>query len=257
MIACTCNGRLGNHLYQIATTINVAKAVGTDFVVPTYAYAGHRGNIPMELEGFSYNFKKEDVNLPNKYNEQVYGTYSPIPIVDNQELHGFFQNYKYFNNIRSELIDTYFRFTDEVVSKAFRYVIPPDSVGVCIRRGDYLMLQNNHCVLSHEYYHTAWEHIPEVEQIFIFSDDFSCKDMFEGQAVFVDEDKFVQLYLMTKMKHLVLANSTFSWWGAYMNDNKGTVVVPDPWFGPSKQDHDVSGLYLPEWIIHKHKVEQV
>ena len=71
MIACRCNGRLGNHLYEIATTISVAKAVGTDFVVPTTAYAGHRGTIPMELEGFSYPFRKEDVSLPNKYNEQT------------------------------------------------------------------------------------------------------------------------------------------------------------------------------------------
>ena len=117
------------------------------------------------------------------------------------------------------------------------------------------MLQHNHCVLSLEYYRTAWEHFPEIDQIFVFSDDFPwCKKMFMGSAVYVEEDKFTQLYMMTQMKHLVLSNSTFAWWGAYLNDNGGTIVIPDPWFGFNNKDQDTSSLYLPNWIRHKHEI---
>ena len=117
------------------------------------------------------------------------------------------------------------------------------------------MLQQNHCVLSLEYYKTALNHIQDIDQIFIFTDDFPwCKNTFEGSAIYVDEDKFTQLYMMTKMKHLILANSTFSWWGAYLNNNEGKIIIPDPWFGPNYKNMDVDGLYYPKWIKHKHEI---
>jgi hypothetical protein len=60
--------------------------------------------------------------------------------------------------------------------------------------------------------------------------------------------------MMTQMKHLIISNSTFAWWGAYLNDNKGVIVIPDPWFGPSSQHHDTNGLYCSDWIRHKHEI---
>ncbi len=57
---------------------------------------------------------------------------------------------------------------------------------------------------------------------------------------------------MSKLKHLILSNSTFAWWGAYLNQNNGIILAPDPWFGPNNADKNTSGLYYPTWSVLKH-----
>ena len=256
MITCKFIGALGNHLYQTAATIKVAEELNTDFVIPTHSHAGHYGEIKPDFSGFSYDFKIQDVDLPNKFFQPDFG-YTPIsPIQDNLELNGFYQSHQYFDVIRDKLIKKYYAFKDEIVEKSKKYNIGPNSLGISVRRGDYLILQYNHCVLSLKYYETSFQYFPEVDQIFVFSDDLPwCKDKFMGSAIYVEENKFVQLYMMTQMKHLILSNSTFAWWGGYMNQNNGVIVIPDPWFGPNNKDHDTRGLYLPNWQKHKHEIE--
>ncbi len=241
MITCTCNGRLGNHLFQIANLINVSKILNTNFIVPSYAADGHRGMSPVDLSGFSYNFSRTSTETPT------------------QILHGFCQSYQSFENIKDELTDKYFSFNEDVLNKASKYQIPSESLGISIRRGDYLMLQQqfNCIVLSLDYYQSAIsKYFPEVERIYIFTDDFPwCQNVFGQDCIYVDEDKFVQLYLMTRMKHLILSNSTFAWWGAYLNQNNGTIVIPDPWSSPKIKSVDTSGLYYPTWKRQTHEIK--
>jgi len=61
-----------------------------------------------------------------------------------------------------------------------------------------------------------------------------------------------QLFLMSKMKNLILSNSTFAWWGAYLNQNNSTIIIPDPWFGPAYTDKNTEGLYYKTWIKETH-----
>lgn len=254
MITCKFMGRLGNHMYQAATAINLAKELNTDFVIPTYAYAGHRGDIPTDFSGFAYDYVQKDISLKNVFNQPDM-TLVPIPKLDDTELHGFFQFYQYFDKIRNDLIHKYFAFNNRVLRESAKFNVNGTTLGVSVRRGDYIMLQHNHCVLSTEYYQEALSQFPEVDQLYVFSDDFDwCKKIFGDDAIYVDEDKFVQLHLMTKMTHMILSNSTFAWWGAYLNDNKGKVIVPDPWFGPNYASYDTSGLFYPAWTIQKHKI---
>lgn len=119
------------------------------------------------------------------------------------------------------------------------------------------MLQQpfNCVVLSLDYYQSALSYFPDVEQIYIFTDDFPwCREVFGNECTYVDDDKFVQLYLMTQMKNLILSNSTFAWWGAYLNENNGKIIIPDPWSSP-KSGADNSGMYYPGWISHKHEIK--
>ena len=57
---------------------------------------------------------------------------------------------------------------------------------------------------------------------------------------------------MSKMKNLILSNSTFAWWGAYLNQNNGIIVAPDPWFGPDNANINTKDLYCPNWIKQQH-----
>lgn len=260
MITCRFIGKLGNHMYQTAATIQVAELLNTDFVLPTKSHAGHYGDIAPDFSGFAYPFKFEDVNLPNSVDQKVFH-YVPIDIQDNTTYHGFYQCHEYFDDIRDKLINKYFKFSDEVIEKASKYEIPPNALAFSVRRGDYLTLQHNHCVLSLDYYQKSvlnFLDIESIDQYFVFSDDIKwCKTVFGDDCTYVEGNPFVQLYLMTQMKHIVLSNSTFAWWGAYLNSKGGKIIVPDPWFGPANHHLDTKGLYCPNWIRQKHTIVTV
>lgn len=259
MISCEFHGRLGNNMFQIAAAASVAKKLGVDFSVPTYTLAGHRGALPSDLQGFDYPYhyhQDYNVNEHEKIGEKD-NQYTELPLKDNIKLCGFFQSYKYFDDIREDLINSYFAPAGWILEFSKKYNVSDRSVGVCVRRGDYLMLQDNHCVLNEDYYQETCNNLIAhslVDNVFVFSDDMDwCKNVFSNiGATFVEADKFVQLYLMTQMKHLILANSTFSWWGAYLNNKGGNIYVPDPWYGPNNQHLDTSGLFYPKWIVQKH-----
>ena len=52
-----------------------------------------------------------------------------------------------------------------------------------------------------------------------------------------------------------MSNSTFAWWGAYLNQNNGIIVAPNPWFGPAYADKDTKDLYYPSWVVENHNIE--
>lgn len=246
-------------MYQTAATIQVAEQLNTDFVLPTKSHAGHYGDISPDFGGFDYNFKFQDVSLPNKFSQPTFG-YTPVELKNDMEMHGFFQAHQYFDGIREKLIEKYFKFKDEVIDVAREYEMTENSLGISVRRGDYIQLQHNHCVLSQKYYQDSLGVVDGIDKVFFFSDDVPwCRentflsDEDSDLVTFVEDDKFVQLYMMTQMKHLILSNSTFAWWGGYLNNKGGTIVIPDPWFGPANDHHDSSGLYYPNWIKQKHE----
>ena len=258
MITCGFNGRLGNNLFQIATLISLSKKLNVDFILPEFTSAGHRGNIPVDLGIFGYDFKRGTCNIETEYNEVTF-EYEEIPSQDKLKIGGFFQSWKYFEDIKDQLISTYFTPSNKVIQSLSKYDVSPNSLGISVRRGDYLMLQQNHCVLDISYYQEAINayFTNNIDQIYIFSDDLDwCKHVFGNEVIYVQDDIGTQLFLMTKMKHLIISNSTFAWWGAYLNQNNGIIVSPDPWFGPNYKDKDVKDLYYPSWVKIKHNVTQ-
>jgi Glycosyl transferase family 11 len=250
MITCELLGRLGNHLFQVATTISVAKQLKTSFVIPNTAQAGHHGTISCDLSGFEYHYNFLDTQLPNEFNQKVFH-YVPVEAKDDMVLKGFYQSYQYFDSDRDMLLNDFFNFNNKVRAAAYKYPVRDDSLGISIRGGDYFMLQQNHNVLQRDYYQNALSQIAEIDNIFVFSDDFNWVDAMMGDIkkdlIYVNDDKWVQLYMMTQMKHLIMANSTFSWWGGYLNNRGGKIIIPDQWFGPANSHLDTTGLYYPTW----------
>lgn len=255
MIHCKLHGKLGNNLFAIANGLSLSKKLNTELTIGKTATAGHYGIIPVDLSIFKYKFTQTDnVNLKNIYNEPTLH-YNEIKIQDDTVVSGVFGSWKYFDDVREELCSKYFAPSDEIVSSLSKYDVSSNALGISVRRGDFLMLQHNHCVLSLDYYqeviNTYFQ--DNIDSIYIISDDIPwCKTIFGDSVYYVRDTVGTQLFIMTKMKHLIISNSTFAWWGAYLNQNNGTIIIPDPWLGPALDHENTNDIYYPTWIRQKH-----
>lgn len=135
-----------------------------------------------------------------------------------------------------------------------------NSVSVHIRRGDYVTKSRYNKTYAHctvKYYENAVDYIAKKfpnPHIYIFSDDTdwikeNIKFPYETEYVThnIGQNSFEDIRLMSNCKHNVIANSTFSWWGAWLNQNSEKIVVcPDVWFQDSRIVQ--TDIYPKEWI---------
>lgn len=167
----------------------------------------------------------------------------------NYYLDGYFQNEKYFlqfvDTIKSQLQPK-----ESIVSEVHnlaRQIQDCDSLSLHVRRTDYL-LHGYHQPKDINYYNTAINQIKKYDKIFIFSDDIGwCKSNIKfTNCVFIENLKNIQdLYLMSLCKNNIIANSSFSWWAAWLNNNPDkTVVCPNSWF----RGVDASSFVPSNWI---------
>lgn len=186
------------------------------------------------------------------YDSSVY-SYSDVSFL------GYWQSEKYFKDI-SDYIRNDFKFDikDESLARfAKKIERMPGTVSVHVRRGDYLNVPDIYggiCTL--EYYNRAiqymTDHVEEPQFVF-FSDDLQWvhENLFIENAVYVEGSMFdsysnwYDMYLMTCCKHNIIANSSFSWWGAWLNVNEDKIVIaPGTWLNGEK----TSDIWLDEWI---------
>ena len=122
-----------------------------------------------------------------------------------------------------------------------------------IRRGDFLINSGNHHNLGLDYYDKALAEFPTSVPVLIFSDDPKwCgeQEIFGDDRFLIAEgnSSYVDLCLMSLCEGHIIANSTFSWWGAWLADSK-MVVAPSVWFGPNNAHLDIKDLYLDHWEV--------
>lgn len=130
-----------------------------------------------------------------------------------------------------------------------------NSVFIHVRRGDYLKPQNiaAHGLLPLEYYSTAMaivrRQIPDLH-FYAFSDDPEwCLNNLPDATVLPTPNADVDLYLMRHCQHGIIANSSFSWWAAWLGpDSTGMVIAPSKWFGPANQHFDTKDLLPIRWL---------
>lgn len=165
-------------------------------------------------------------------------------VTGNVYLDGYWQSERYFLPIRNVLLREFTPAYSAGSSEALKKKLEtPGSVAVHVRRGDYVTLASAsayHGVLDMNYYETAFREIkkrvPDA-RFFVFSDDPSwCLQAFSGLGIEEVIDGHGQpasrdLLLMSSCSHNIIANSSYSWWGAWLNDNPGKVVVaPARWY---------------------------
>lgn len=271
-------GRLGNQMFQLAAAIGIANEKGFGVGIPIENCTREMGNGPIDPKtGLHINVKCDLLdcfNIPSRYlmpiseiNPQyIYyeGDFKFNPQVlslnPNTDLSGYFQTERYFKKYREEILEI-FTFKEEYEGKARNFLLekvyPLSSskniVSLHVRRGDYTLYPNHHPVCSDEYYQSAMGNFDIKNSIFlVFSDDIEwCKKKFEGDNfIFSDSNNpYVDLAIMSMCDHYIIANSSFSWWGAWLNRSEGKkVIAPSRWFGTSI-NKDTSDLYCERWEI--------
>lgn len=201
---------------------------------------------PVYENGSAYNVAIEDVE-------------------DNSYIQGYWGSEKYFADI-SEIIKREFTLKEKLSDNSLnwhkRIQKESCSVAMHIRRGDYINVPANQIIfksLQVDYYQNAINVIKkkhDISAIFIFSNDILwCKENLKfGLPVYYvdgnDEDHgYEDLYLMSQCSHNIIANSTFSWWGAWLNDNKNKMVVcPQNFYKLNDKWHDSKDLCPKDWI---------
>lgn len=132
-----------------------------------------------------------------------------------------------------------------------------ETVGISVRRGDYLRLPHRHPFVGKRYLMRAVKRFNDKSIFIVCSDDIEwCKHFFNVRNfpklkfVFVEgESVLSQLFIQAKCSHNILSNSTFSWWGAYLNENENnTTIVPSLWYGIGFKGEQFN-LVLDGWIV--------
>jgi hypothetical protein len=267
-------GRLGNQMFQFAATIGIARKANQGFAFPQENTEipsvedfkdGVRREVYFDLPKYFPNVKRTLVPLKDIQTfhvaQEPYFHFCPdmFTIPDQTNLTGYFQTEKYFEHC-SDLILGFLQFDKEIKKQAENnfphFPNKVEYVSIHLRRGDYAGLQQFHPVMDADYYFDAMTEFMDGDYCFlIFSDDIQyAKELFGEQEniVYVEgNDPAVDMCMMTMCDHNVIANSSFSWWGAWLNDNTNKkVVAPKRWFGPAyKHVHNTKDLYPQSWIV--------
>ena len=271
-----CNGRLGNQMFQYASMRGIAAVKGFDWVVPPENY-DHTANYAL-FETFKMtNVQEKNIGFVEGeilketihcYDENLVDSCS-----DNTNLDGFFQTEKYFENIVDE-IRSDFTFKDEYLKPCKEFIDSLDTTPIFlhVRRGDAIGKEHYHPVAPMSYYVEALKRFDEDTPCFVFSDDLDwCKsqDLFKSDKFLFNDNierydyqsmdgsgsmqytllPHVDLCLMSLCSGAIIVNSSFSWWGAWLQNNRGKVIASKPWFGPSASDLDTSDVEPDHWEI--------
>jgi hypothetical protein len=248
MITAKLLGGLSNQMFQIAAVHALAWQYKDECAFPLDRTEMGQGrtarnyacNIFRHIKELPKNFKPKFRYDEPIINGNLQLNYRPIPYHKNMEVRGYFPSEKYFKNYKKEIINLYKdRDLIKRISNDFKKVYSlENSLSLHVRRGDYLKSPDFMPVLPIDYYQRAIYEVElrsSVDIILVFSDDIEwCKlNLRDKRMVFIEDQlDYADLYLMSECTNNITANSGFSWWGSYLNENASKIVVcPYTWFG--------------------------
>ena len=273
MITIILQGGLGNQLFQICTVMAYFFKYKIPFKLPTIKEGGdynspHGKNHKRPLY-FNNFFKSltpflENIPVYGVYREKQTFKYAVIPSFKrNVKLAGYFQSYKYFHDYYDNIIK-FLKINEQkqVLINKFQNIDFENSISLHFRIGDYKVVQHHHPILSIDYYKKALTIIKEknkldgVNVIYFFEkkDIDEVNNKVKQLKNYFPEVNFISLndlqdweemLTMSLCKHNIIANSTFSWWGAYFNENKEKIVCyPNKWINSNVTKQD---LFFDSW----------
>jgi hypothetical protein len=248
-------GGLGNYLFQIAVAYSYSKQTGkkmlfdvNDIYIVHKPYNHYLNNI----------FKKIEFNVINDFYiilpEKTFN-FNKIPIIEgNVKLNGYFQSEKYFIDVREDILNLFEidENTEVYLFDKYSKLLSGNTCSIHVRRGDYLNLPNFHPTQDLSYYIDSCKIIGDDVNYLIFSDDiewcYKNFDFIKNKTFISGNTDYQDLYLMSMCNNNIIANSTFSWWGAWLNNNNKQVIIPKKWFGDRNSHLNTNDLYPNEWI---------
>ena len=252
-------GGLGNQMFQYAHGRSLEFS-GKKVVFDVSFFEDNKNDIARDfkLDNFNIATKAEFINKKNIFLDFFIKLERRFGL----NIEEFFQNEKYIKDIE-EIIRKEFTLKNNFGNKAgerFRLIENSEnSVSLHIRRGDYVSdkkTKDYHGICDLEYYKKAVDYLKKKLgeiKIFVFSDDIDwVKENLQVEDLyFVSNDEikdYEELILMSKCHHNIIANSTFSWWGAWLNENKDKIVIaPKKWFN-NEQANDKNDIVPKNWI---------
>lgn len=270
------NGRLGNQMFQYAALRGIAAKRGYDWVIPPENY-NHTDNYGL-FETFKMkNVKQSNLGFVDGQSVEE-NDYCFIPeffddCPDNVSLEGYFQTEKYFNHIENEIRED-FTFKKEYLIPCKEYIDSLDAspIFLHVRQLDNIGREDYHPILPISFFEEALSNFPDDTPCFVFTDDIGwCKsqEFFKQERFLFNENnqKYsyqtidgrgksqntlmpqVDLCLMSLCSGAIIANSSFSWWGAWLQNNRGKIIAPNPqkWFGSKMKNLDTKDIIPDRW----------
>jgi hypothetical protein len=246
------HGQLGNQMFQYALLLGIK----------------YKNNIPIVIDpqtketSYLFNFfNLQEYELAefapvNAYIEKQHSFNSEVFSIDQDtNFIGYFQSEKYFKHC-VEVVKKEYTFKEEVLQRVDTFLEPYTGkklVSVHVRRGDYLVNPTFHPQPLNEYYYNAMDMLDDGNTVFICvsNDRIWCEENLKrDNVIYQFNDLIFDMCLISKCHDHIIANSTFSWWGAWLgNAPNKRVVAPKTWFGPAAEGLDTKDIYCDDFII--------
>jgi len=208
-----------------------------------------------------FEYLKIDLNNLIKENKDIY-------------IDGFFQSYKYFEKYKEEIYNIFeIKNIKNQLKNTYSYIFSKKTIAIHFRFGDYLYLQDYHPIQTIKYYYNSINKLNKIlinnkENIVDYNFIFFCcisdniivnkyidrlNTIYNNKLNFIKINDSIseweQIIMISLCNHIIIANSTFSWWGAYFSENnKTTIIYPLKWFGPYYKNNSIKDLILENWI---------
>ena len=277
MIYIVLRAQLGNQLFQLFNGISLALKYNLKYKIcvnkNNNTIFGNNityfDNFLLELKDKIeiYDEKIIENNIYN-YNE-MYFHYSDIifEIENDIYLNGFFQSYKYFKDYYNDIynllnIDS----KKNLVKNKYNKYFDKRTIAIHFRIGDYYYLQNFHPILNIDYYSESLKKMEKILEnditeynILYFCQEcdndivnkylINLKKITDYNFIKISDDiiNYEQMMIMSNCDNIIIANSTFSWFGAYFSKSKN-IIYPKNWFGPANKDKILCDLFPNNWI---------
>ena len=220
-------GGLGNFLFQIACAFSYSKKYKKELLINKKNSFVVHGEVDFYLDNIfsKIKFSSELIKFDSYYTETSPHCYMEIPyLIGNVFLSSYFQSEKYFKHYKED-IKNMFELSDDIVLKVKKqnnFINLENTCIIHVRRGDYLSIGH---FLGLDYYKISIEEMKKsgIKTFCLVSDDINwCKESFIGSEFIFSKNKsdIEDLCFMTLFKNIIIANSSFSWWGAYLGVEK-------------------------------------
>lgn len=247
-------GGLGNQMFQIAHAYAQSRKHNV--------YLVFKSKSNTQLQGFDASkyvnnvYSKLSFNNDIKVDSVINSGWMFTPILVNPnystEFRGYYQSSKNFYGYDNEIIDMFSpneNFIDKI-KKIFPSIYEDNNIIIHIRRGDYLKFKEIHPSIDISYILKCLSEIKNYNKIFVVTDDkMWAKNNLNFECTVVEGlEDYEEMWLITQFPNVIMSNSTFSWWGSFLNKTPNKkIFVPSLWFGLKGEKH-IEDLYEKDWI---------